>query len=135
MDRWSDLEWRDPLKILIHWYVESNLQAGAIEGSMIMTQSAFELLFDLLLNRSSTRVKADGKLKRLLEYANLPTNLSDIPCDADTLEGLREFATKENKDAPKIITEIRNIADFIRMKYTSKIPPSPLPCGKPQASN
>lgn len=108
MDRWSELEWRDPLKILVHWYVESNLQAGAIEGSMIMTQAAFELLFDLLLNQSSARVKADEKLKRLLEYASLPTNLSDIPCDIDTLKGLREFAAIENKDAPKVITEVRN---------------------------
>lgn len=43
--------WQDPddkafLKSLVHWYTESNSLTGSIEGSIIMSQTALELIYN-----------------------------------------------------------------------------------------
>ena len=44
MARWEDDLWKEPVKHSIHWYVESNIGAGGIEGAIVLTQTALELL-------------------------------------------------------------------------------------------
>src|SRR6266446_6313316 len=44
MRLWKDPDWNQTLRVAIHWYVESNAQAGAIEGSLVLQQLAIELL-------------------------------------------------------------------------------------------
>lgn len=108
MKRWTDSNWREPLKLAIHWYIESNLQAGAVEGSVIMTQAAFELLYERLLGFPSRKITGDKKLEKLFVNANLPLNLTDQFCDQSSLRNLIVFATEKNISIPKAITEIRN---------------------------
>jgi hypothetical protein len=104
MKLWQDQDWQQPLKLAIHWYVESNLQAGAIDGSIILTQSALELLYH---HRIGVFIK-DGykKLERLLTNSKLPINYADI--DSDLISELLTLAEKKSISLPKAITEIRN---------------------------
>lgn len=108
MKRWTDSNWREPLKLAIHWYVESNLQAGAIEGSIIMTQAAFELLYERLLGSPNRKPNGGEKLEKLFKNANLPLNLTAQFYDPSLLGNLGVFATEKNISMPKAITEIRN---------------------------
>ncbi|MGB3308274.1 MAG: hypothetical protein WBG32_10165 [Nodosilinea sp.] len=108
MRLWNDPALQESLKIIIHWYIESNLQAGAIEGSIILTQAAFELFFDLLVRKDSRKLKGDEKLRQLFNCASLPIEFANIPSDSVSLEGLTDFAKNENKDIPKVLSEVRN---------------------------
>ena len=42
--RWQDAGWAQAVRLAIHWYLEANAQAGSTEGSIVLTQTAFELL-------------------------------------------------------------------------------------------
>ncbi|MBD2468821.1 hypothetical protein [Nostoc sp. FACHB-145] len=39
---WKTDTWNDAIRLAIHWYLESNAQAGAVQGSIILLQAAFE---------------------------------------------------------------------------------------------
>lgn len=108
MKHWIDPDWQEPLQLAIHWYVESNLQAGGIEGSIIIAQAAFELLYEFLLGSSSNRIDADKKLEKLFSWAKLPLDFNDRPCDANFLENLIGFTRDKKINLPKAITEVRN---------------------------
>lgn len=117
MKRWTDSNWREPLKLAIHWYVESNLQAGAVEGSIIMTQAAFELLYEKLLGGPSIKNhQGHEKLEKLFRNAKLPLNLTAQSYDLNLLGNLLVFVKylKERNNSSsatniaKAITEIRN---------------------------
>jgi hypothetical protein len=108
MERWIDPDWQEPLQLAIYWYVESNLQVGGIEGSIIIAQAAFELLYEFLLGSSSIKNDAHIKLKKLFRWANLPLDFHDMPCDTNSLKNLTRFAEEKNINLTQAITEVRN---------------------------
>lgn len=107
MKRWTDSIWQEPIKLAIHWYVESNLQAGAIEGSIIMAQAAFELLFEVLRS-PTTNVDGNKKLSWLFKWANLPNNFSNLSFDLNLLNELEAFSMKKKIEISKALTEVRS---------------------------
>lgn len=115
MKRWTDPDLQEPLKLAIHWYLESNLQAGGIEGSIIIAQAAFELLYEFLFP-SSTKIDAYKKLEKLCSEAKLPLDFNDKPCDANLLKNLIGFASDKKITLPKAITEIRNLITHPKLK-------------------
>jgi hypothetical protein len=96
MMRWDDQLWKTPVKHSIHWYIESNLGAGGIEGSIILAQAALELLgWVYLVEDSATaklsatdfnkRMQAHDRIRNLLNEFGIPTN---IPTSLGNLAGL-----------------------------------------------
>ena len=59
---WLDEAWQEVIDVAGHWYVEANAQAGSIEGSIVLTQTAFELLASAVLveNENYRWLSADG---------------------------------------------------------------------------
>jgi hypothetical protein len=42
MARWMVPRWREVLRTVIHWYIEAGRQAGGVEGSIVIAQTALE---------------------------------------------------------------------------------------------
>lgn len=108
---WKEQSWNEYIKLLIHWYVESNLQAGAIEGSIIMAQSALELLHEFTEYASKNRkIDATKKLENLSVQIHSPVNPLDWSEDIKSVKNLRDYAQQKKIpiSMPKALTEIRN---------------------------
>ncbi len=109
--RWSDESWRDVVRLAIHWYVEANSQAGSVEGAIVLTQTALELLASAALVENGTWLSQDGysklpaadHIRLLLTWANLPLA---IPAE---LGDLAKAALANNcTDVAAALTWIRN---------------------------
>jgi hypothetical protein len=95
--RWKDPEWQYPLSIAVHWYVEANTGSGAIEGAIVLTQTALELLGWCYLveekrkfgSKEYNQLPAADKIEHLLRELNIPTvipaHLEALKSAADTL--------------------------------------------------
>jgi hypothetical protein len=108
---WLDDSWQDIVRIAIHWYVEANAQAGSIEGSIVLTQTAFELLSSALLVETHAWLNADGyeklpaadRIRLLFVWAGVP---APIPLE---LSELTKVARADNwPDTPTAMAMIRN---------------------------
>jgi len=120
---WLDDEWHEIIDQAIHWYVEANAQAGSIEGSIMLTQTAFELLasailveqFSWLSNDGYDKVSAADRLRLLLRWAGIPTT---IPSE---LEALVRCANEFNwPDAPDALIQVRNTITHPKKKNRDK---------------
>ena len=103
--------WGESAKIVIHWYISSNAQTGAIEGSIVFEQAAFELISRILIVENKSilspegfeRLPAADRLKLLLSQCRIPL---EVP---NSLTNLSNFSKAENyNDGAQILTEIRN---------------------------
>jgi hypothetical protein len=109
--RWQDARWNEALLLSNHWYVEANMCAGGVEGSIILAQSAFELLGwtclveekSALSERGYENLPAMDKLRLLLSICGIP---AAIPASLSKLAA----GAKQNqwKDGPQALTEVRN---------------------------
>ncbi|MBD1432360.1 hypothetical protein H8B06_05950 [Sphingobacterium sp. DN00404] len=105
---WKDELDRDFLITVIHWYVESNSNAGKLEGSIILMQTALELIFNWLVvehlrlidKKSAKRLSAEQKIACILAQLNVPINIPEL------YNSLSSHLGYDN--GPKAITEIRN---------------------------
>lgn len=103
---------KDVLKSAIHWYLEANSNAGYVEGSIIMTQTGLELMYNWLivekkktiLGADSENLSAANKIRLILNQLRLETS---IPT---TLKNLTAFVTLSNDivDGPDCFVQIRN---------------------------
>jgi len=116
LERWNSETWHEPIKRCIHWYVESSLKAGGVEGSIIITAAAFELLAWVLFfedqqhkkfdnaHHFNKKVNAAAKLNLLLDWAGASTRLSA------RYAILEQFAKqrKWNNNGAEIFLGVRN---------------------------
>lgn len=109
--RWRDRTWGEPLKLALYWYIESNMCAGGLEGSIVLAQAAFELLAwtQLVEQRASLseegfqRIPAADKVRLLVSGCGLPMAIPE------SLSGLGSIARRHKwRDAPQALTEMRN---------------------------
>jgi hypothetical protein len=112
MSRLADEVWRDAVRLAIHWYVEANGQAGSVEGAIVLTQAAFELLASMVHDHEPGSPKVDGfdrqsaaaRTRYLLDWAGIP---GDIPPKFADLAGV---AVREGcADAAAVLAEVRNM--------------------------
>jgi hypothetical protein len=111
LNRWSDENWQDVIRNAIHWYVEANDQAGSIEGSIVLTQTAFELLASAVLvenyawlsSQGYEALRAEDRVRLLFRWVGIPL---EIP---PQLPGLSRLAKSDNlADIAAAMTAIRN---------------------------
>ena len=105
-------EWRNSAKTVIHWYLESLAQAGAVEGACILEYAALELLGWVIFEDEFTKDQAlkegkqfknpSHKLNHLLASSGIP---QEIPVELDIMTA---FAAKEKWDAARAFCEVRN---------------------------
>ncbi|MBN9519261.1 hypothetical protein J0H58_12185 [bacterium] len=120
---WQDDAWEQVVRLAIHWYVEANAQAGSIEGAIVLTQTAFELLASAVLVENHAWLSTDGyeklaaadRVRLLFRWAGIPTG---IPAE---LEVLSAAAGAENwPDAPTAMTAVRNTITHPTLKNREK---------------
>ncbi|WBV60385.1 hypothetical protein PFY12_15295 [Chryseobacterium camelliae] len=99
------------LTYIIHWYTEINCNSGYSEGSLIMAQTALELLYNwlivenkkLIIGKDSENISASNKMRLLLSQLSISY---DVP---EKFSGLEKFRI-DNKclDAIEAVVQIRN---------------------------
>jgi len=125
---WSDFQWfddlsplwqtfrefwgvkkdRDFLVTVLHWYVEANAGTAYLEGSIILAQTALELLFNwfiverkgLITKKAAKKNSADDNIRLLL---NTIGGRTDIPLRYNELLQINDII-----DGPHALTRIRN---------------------------
>ena len=110
-DLWKDDNDRDFLISAIHWYVEANSNSGYTEGSIIMTQTGLELIYNwlviekkkLIYGKDVDNISASNKIRLLLSQISLK---NDLP---DSLKLLRVYITTNGfVDGVEAFVQIRN---------------------------
>jgi hypothetical protein len=99
------------LTYIIHWYTEVNCNSGYSEGSLIMAQTALELLYNwlivenkkLIIGKDSENISASNKMRLLLSQLSISC---DVPENFKNLENFRKDS--ECSDAVEAIVQIRN---------------------------
>lgn len=99
------------LSSIIHWYTEINCNSGYSEGSLILAQTALELLYNwlvienkkLIIGKDSENISAANKIRLLISQLSIPY---EVPAKFVRLEKYR----KESKlpDGIEAIVQIRN---------------------------
>lgn len=105
---WKVPENKHFLELVITWYIESNTRGALVEGSIIKTQAALELLYNwlvveqrqLIMGNDASGIAASNKIRLLLSQFNVSTG---VPV---SLTSLHQFA--EKGDGAEIIVWIRN---------------------------
>lgn len=106
--RWSNPIWTEPLEVAIHLYVESNSGGLARESSLILGQTALELLswtYFVVDQKLYSASQFDGlwaaeRIRKLLKTAKIPTA---IPRQLGSLAASGAWA-----NGPHAITAFRN---------------------------
>jgi len=112
-EQWQNEKWNEPLLLANHWYVEANMSAGGVEGSIILAQAGFELLGWThlveeklaLSEKGYEKLDAMDKLRLLLAMCGIPVA---IPASLPTLTTSAKARGNQWKDGPQALTDVRN---------------------------
>jgi len=113
--KWMDNDWNEPTRLAIHWYIEANIGAGGVEGSIVLIQAALEMLSRVYLMEAPGACKpctasdfgnnrlwpASKKIERLLDEMKIP---KAVPTELKELQK----ANADAKIGPEMFTYIRN---------------------------
>jgi hypothetical protein len=123
LERFENPEDFEKIDLIIHWYLEALNNSGFINGSIILIQNSFELLFNwifnekkiIISNESLDKLRASDKIRLLLDKFNIDFNLPEI-----YLEKYKEEIKKDVslKDFSYQFTEMRN--HFVHFKKSKK---------------
>jgi len=125
---WQDDTWEEVVRQAIHWYIEANGQAGSVEGSIVLTQTAFELLASAILVENYAWLSTDGyeklaaadRIRLLFLWSGIPTT---IPAE---LKDLTRAAKADNwPDTPTAMTMVRNTITHPTRKNREKFGKQP----------
>ncbi len=122
---WKDENDRNFLISAVHWYIEANNNSGYTEGSIIMAQTALELIYNwlliekngLLIGRDSENINAANKIRLLLSHLKIDNN---VPEAFNELQELVDSST-EYFDAPEVVVQIRNAIIHSQIEKRKKI--------------
>jgi hypothetical protein len=126
---WQD--WDKTANVTLHWYLESNINAGAIEGATVLTQVALELIAWVLLVEKEKAISPEGfdklpasdKFRLLLAKIGIPLKIpperqsqpvpdlfqSFVPPPPPLIPALVKLASSRDwMDGPHAFTELRN---------------------------
>lgn len=122
---WQNKDDKHFLIYVIGWYVAANSSENSLEGSVMMAQTALELLYNwwivehkrMIVGKDSENINASNKIRLLLSQMNIPYT---VPT---TFKQLRKFV-QENKDvvdAPDAIVQARNAIVHSQIEKRKKI--------------
>jgi len=110
---WKNQNDKDFLNTVIHWYVEANSNAAYVEGSIILAQTALELIYNwliierkkLIIGNDAENISASNKIRLILSELRID---STIPSQYIELTNFSQQANAEYIDAPEVLTKVRN---------------------------
>lgn len=100
----------DCIKTAFHWYLEANSNSGFVEGSIVMTHNALELLYHwmileerrVVVEDESTRISSVNKIRLLLNTIGIPEN------HILHFTALKNYLEKETMTGPELFVRLRN---------------------------
>lgn len=106
----GDADAWDCLKTTVHWYLEANANSGYVEGSIVMTHNALELLYHwmileerrLIVEDESTKISSVNKIRLLLNAIGVTENH-----DVFFVE-LKNYLEKEDMSSLELFVRLRN---------------------------
>jgi hypothetical protein len=109
--KWLNEGWREALREIFYWYLNSNNSSRGIDAGIILTQAALERLsFEyavkdrLLIETAGFKdLRASDKLRLLLSSLNIPIGITGSTPELAKLAKERNWL-----DAPQAMTEVRN---------------------------
>ena len=122
--RSKDLIWAGPIKRVLAWYVECNRRASGLEASIILCQTALELLGWASLAQDKRVISQKGfqdlpaadKIRLLLASFEIPLTIPIY------LNALRQLAKEYNwSDGPECLVGTRNALVHPQQKNTLKL--------------
>lgn len=124
---WNDELWKNALRMLIFWYVESTVTQSP-EAGIISASNALELLFwvyfvettmEISETESENKYRSlEKKLDKLLELASVP---KDIPEYLDDLRQMADRVGATASNGPKTFTKLRNSLVHPKLSYRQVI--------------
>jgi hypothetical protein len=107
----TGVNWKEPFRLAIYWYLESNACSGGLESSVILAQAALELIaYEVLVNDAKVlskdgfdKLPAADVIRLLLAHCHIPR---DIPTQFNDLTAIAKAYNL--MDGPAAVTEIRN---------------------------
>ncbi len=105
---WQDKHDKDFLITAIHWYVEANSNAGMIEGSIILIQTALELLYNwlivekqkIVIGNDADGMSAANKIRLLIFQFKISPKIPEAFTELGSLPNVI--------DGPEVFVKIRN---------------------------
>lgn len=116
------------LNSCIHWYTEINCNSGYSEGSLVMAQTALELLYNwlivekkkLIIGKDSENINASNKIRLLISQLSISNTIPE------KFKNLEKFKIDSKSiDAIETIVQIRNAiihSQVEKRKKLSEIP-------------
>lgn len=99
---------QDFLTTAIHWYVEANNNAGMVEGSIILIQTALELIYNWFLVERQKMI-VGGDAEGLSAANKIRLLIYQFKISADIPAAFKELAAVPNvQDGPEAFVKIRN---------------------------
>lgn len=110
---WMKENKREVLVLAIHWYIEANSNSGYLEGAVVMTQTALELLYNwaiiekgkILRGKDGESLSASNKIRLLLSHINA------TGCFPHSLSRMKSYLKSNKKDLHDeidVFVQIRN---------------------------
>lgn len=109
MTKWQSQD-GDAIESLVQWYVEASLNAGGIEGSIVLVHAALELLANLKKDEGPAYLKIRNLIKDLEISPDLTEKQENLKLTYDE----SEYSPKLKKgapdkwDGPRIFSSLRN---------------------------
>ncbi|AZQ44824.1 hypothetical protein [Nonlabens ponticola] len=121
----SDPHDEDFLFTAIHWYLNANNNVGFTESSIIMAQTALELIYNwwivekkgLLSGRDASSISASNKIRLIVKNLGIET---EVPLG---LKCLNSYVSEQKRalDGPDVITEVRNMIVHSQIEKRMKL--------------
>ena len=121
------------LSSIIHWYTEINCNSGYSEGSLILAQTALELLYNwlvienkkLIIGKDSENISAANKIRLLISQLSIPYEVptkfkmlekyrieSKLPDGIEAIVQIRNAIVHSQEEKRKKLSEIDNMAIY-----------------------
>jgi hypothetical protein len=104
---WKEKDAKDVLTTALYWYIQINTISSGLEGSIILAQTALELMYNwiivetkkMITGGDALNITAANKMRLLLSIMNIGAGLPD---------NCEELKKLEQTDAPEAFAYIRN---------------------------
>lgn len=111
LNLWMNHQSRDPIRTAIHWYVSANLNQGAVEGALVMSFTALELLSFFYLTElaqkcSVTKLEENNTGEIVCELLRETRVPESIPSQLRSLT--RASVAHGRRTGPEILNHLRN---------------------------